>query len=72
MRICFSIICQDSEIARLRNTSPCPLLSSLEVARREDLLVVRGPPVWSAGGTEDELVSVVEDDEGVVGMCSCY
>lgn len=72
MRIRFSVIRQDGKIPRFRDSSPSSLFGSLEVSRREDLLVFRGPPVWSAGGTEDELVSVVEDDDGVVWMCGCY
>lgn len=29
------------------------------------------PPVWSAGGAEDEFVAVVKDDEGVGGVGGC-
>lgn len=65
-----SVIRQDGEIPRLRDAQPCPLFRPLQVSRGQDLLVVGSPPVRSAGGSSYELIAVVEDDEGVGGMCS--
>lgn len=70
--IYFSIICEDSKVPCFRDTGPCSLFSALEVSTGEDVLVRGVPPVWSAGGTEDEFVSVVDYDEGIGGMCCCY
>lgn len=65
IRIRFSIIREDGKVACFCDPGPGSLFGALEIAGGEDLLVVRCPPVWSAGGTDDEFVSVVDDDEGV-------
>lgn len=66
MCIRFSIVGQDGKVPGLSDACPRSLLCSLQVSRREDLLMVRVPPVWPARRTENELVSIVEDDESVV------
>jgi len=69
MRIALSIVRQDREVPVLRDAEPRPLLFSLEVSRGQNFLVVGGPPVRSAGGTEDKFIAVVEDDQRVIGVC---
>lgn len=68
--ICLSVIRQDGKVSRLRDAQPRPLLCPLQVSRGEDFLVIGSPPVWSAGWAGYELIAVVEDDEGVGGVCS--
>jgi hypothetical protein len=72
VRISFAIIRQDSKIASLRDAEPSSLLFSLEISSGEDLLVVRMPPMRPARGTKNEFVAVIEDNEGVGGMCGGY
>ena len=72
VRISFAIIRQDSKIASLRDAEPSSLLFSLEISSGEDLLVVRMPPMRPARGTKNEFIAIVEDDEGVGGMCGGY
>lgn len=64
-----SKICEDGKVAGLGDPQPCALLLAQEVSRGEDLLMAGGPPVWRTGWTADEFVAIVEDDEGVGGMC---
>jgi len=63
---------QNSEVSGFGYAEPGSLLFALEIAGGENGLVVRGPPVWAAGGAEDEFVAVVEDYEGVKGVGGCY
>ena len=67
-----AVVRQDSEIARFRDPEPGSLLFTLKIPSGEDFLVMGMPPMRSARRTEDELIAVVEDDEGVGRMCGCY
>lgn len=67
-----AVVRQDSEVARFRNAEPGSLLFTLQISGGEDILVVGVPPVRSARGTQDELVAVIDDDEGVGRVCRGY
>ncbi len=69
-----TIVCENRNVAMFCDSEPSPLLGSLEISRRENFLVMRGPPVRSTRRTEDEFVAVVEDYKSIgrMGGCSEY
>ena len=67
-----AVIRQDCKVPCLCDTKPCPLFFSLKISGGEDFLVMGVPPVRPARRTEDKFIAVVEDDEGVRGMCGGY
>lgn len=70
MSIGLAVVRQNSEVPRFRDAEPGSLLCTLKISRAQDLLMVRRPPMWPARWTEDEFITVVKDDEGVVWVCS--
>ena len=72
LRVCLPKVRQDCKLAGFGHTEPSALLCTVQVACREDILAVRGPPVRARGGSKNEFIAVVKDDKCVGGMGCGY
>jgi hypothetical protein len=68
--VCFPIIGKNRKIASFGDAEPGSLLCPLEIASTEYVLMMGGPPMGATSWTEDEFVSIVQDNKGVVRMSS--